>query len=136
MDTSDNLSADSAPSRSGAMLRALLSAASFGTLGGWLGKALGKRSNAEGNRVVERGLKWGISGFSAILAAYSSFKADEKTHVPASQEPVRDASVSKSAEPIAALARDDSKIPLSAIHGASIEQGKVKEESQLPPLQK
>ncbi len=59
------------------VVRAMLSAAVFGTLGALLGKALGHRGNRERGQIVESMMKWSMGGFWAVLAAYSSLKASE-----------------------------------------------------------
>ncbi len=65
-------------SHSTAVMRALASAAIFGTMGWMMGRGLGKRANPDNSTVAESIMKWGMGFFSATLAAYSSLKVSEQ----------------------------------------------------------
>jgi hypothetical protein len=59
------------------MMRALISAVVFGLLGAQLGKWLGHHGRHSERQLAKPIMKWGMAAFWAVLAAYSSFKADE-----------------------------------------------------------
>lgn len=79
------------------MVRALFSAAIFGTIGGYFGKWLGVRGNAPASDMARPMMQWGMAGFWAFLAAYCSLKASERE---AREDGVR-------------------RMPMGAVHGDS-----------------
>ncbi len=64
-----------------AMLRALVSAAVFGSLGALVGRWLGRHGNDKTSKIAEPMTKWSMGIFCGTLAAYSSFKASERSEM-------------------------------------------------------
>lgn len=58
-------------------LRAILSAAVFGSIGAVVGRWLGKRGNHRETKFAESVMTWSMGIFCGLLASYSTFKADE-----------------------------------------------------------
>lgn len=61
------------------MLRAILSASIFGTIGAFIGRWLGHHGNDPTSNLAEPMTKWAMGIFCGTLAAYSSFKASERS---------------------------------------------------------
>lgn len=101
-------------SHSGVMLRALASAAVFGTIGGAIGHWLGRRGNDVSSKLAEPIMKWSMGAFWAIMAAYSSLKASEHTAIE-----IREAHARAIAKQGGATKADipdaDEKIPTTAV---------------------
>jgi len=83
--TSDNATPRRDESRPYVFLRTMVSALVFGVLGAWFGDHLGKRANKPGSEMARPIMKWSMGGFWALVAAYSSLKAQERT--PAADAP-------------------------------------------------
>lgn len=77
MDKTDHPSGTDEQTHVATALRALASAAIFGTIGYHLGKWLGTRGNAPGSEMASPMMKWSMSGFWGLLAAYCTLKASE-----------------------------------------------------------
>lgn len=70
-----------------ASVRAMISAAVFGAIGWFVGKKLGAGGNDERSQMAQSAAKWGMGGFWALLAAYSSLKVtDQRDQVIMAQE--------------------------------------------------
>ena len=80
-------------SRQAVWLRAMASAAVFGTIGAVIGRWLGKRGNDRETKFAESVFTWSMGSFSGLLAAYSVFKAEEynKDETPSSLDAHADA---------------------------------------------
>ncbi len=95
MENPDNAKAETAPlttpRHSFTVVRALLSAAVFGTMGWLVGRFLGHRGNDASSRMVESVMKWSVGGFCATMAAYSSLKASEHEDAIADEQAAKNA---------------------------------------------
>lgn len=69
-----------------AVLRALLSATVFGTIGALIGRWMGRHGNDPTSNLAEPMTKWSMGIFCGTLAAYSSFKASERIEKEAGRE--------------------------------------------------
>jgi hypothetical protein len=82
MEYSDSITAEREEKQAGyhrhAVVRALLSASIFGTLGAIVGRWLGHHGNDPTSNLAEPMTKWSMGIFCGTLAAYSSFKASER----------------------------------------------------------
>lgn len=67
------------PSQQAVWLRAIASAAVFGTIGAVIGRWLGKRGNDRETHFAESVMTWSMGSFSGLLASYSTFKAAEQS---------------------------------------------------------
>lgn len=65
------------PSQQALWLRAIISAAVFGSMGAVVGRWLGKRGNDRETRFAESVMTWSMGTFCGLLASYSTFKAEE-----------------------------------------------------------
>jgi hypothetical protein len=67
------------PSQQALWLRAIISAAVFGSMGAVVGRWLGKRGNDRETRFAESVMTWSMGTFCGLLASYSTFKAAEQS---------------------------------------------------------
>ena len=80
MNNSDStMREDEQPSQQAVWLRAIISAAVFGTIGAVIGRWLGKRGNDRETHFAESVMTWSMGSFSGLLASYSTFKAAEQS---------------------------------------------------------
>lgn len=78
MDYSDSSSANTSEAHRHGVLRALISAATFGTLGALTGRWLGRHGNDPTSNMAEPMMKWSMGIFCGLLGAYSSLKTTER----------------------------------------------------------
>ena len=77
MDYSDSLAENNTKGHHHGVLRALISATVFGTLGALVGRWLGKHGNDPTSKMAEPLMKWGMGVFCGLLGAYSSLKVSQ-----------------------------------------------------------
>ncbi len=105
---------------------AMFSAALFGGLGAMLGRWLGVRGNEPSRQMAAPIMQWGMGIFSALLAAYSSFKASDQ--VEKASVPNGPAMVTAEMDAPQVMADKAGHVPLSSIRVEDVKtQGMVGE---------
>lgn len=116
-----NPNTEAPPSYSLVMARALVSAAIFGVIGGFIGRWFGARANGDGSNMARPIMQWSMAGFWALLAAYCSTKASERADQTQLQPAPSISAAPSSLDMAPDLQVHDKKIPLSLVQSAGAE---------------
>lgn len=62
------------------LLAPLLSAALFGVIGAFIGRAVGKMGDNKDRKLAEQFMTWGLGGLFALIAGYSAYESQPKAN--------------------------------------------------------